>query len=687
MGRTTVRVLENDTLRRGAAVLLVTVVLLSMFLAFVQMSQTTLIQSLTQQNNEFVQQVDAVSGTLLEIIHNTAMQMFYSRSLTRLRTMDSLTDAERIAGLRDLGNWVSGSTILSSALIYNSRTDTMYTSGGGYTPHASKDYPDRSAYELMASRERHGSAGPVKRHTAAGDTYSFLFFERNVPDSGALLLNVRAHWFEHQLLGLPSGHRSAIVYSDGEIMLTGDEELSSQVEKVWPALMQRVQAGERHGFILEPGGKSGWMYYQLQSLGVYYLSAFETDELVPGLARVRRFTLFMLGAVSVVLAAGAFYTLMVLYRPLQAIREAFRKAGRGHESMVEQVDRLLESQREQHLSRQMEMLLSGEEAGLLSYPLSLILVDHADPSAVRTVVEAAAALPSLTAKALFGCAVLVSGSAEPDILDLCLALSSQLDCRCLYTEPRNSAVELQEGKVNLLDVWQMRFLYPGQQVLSEKLSAAFLDPVDFSTKDIAPLTAALRSGNLAEARSAWKELFNRIRHAKFHDFSFFVGFLLKNLNELQEELGLERGPDNIDFLHGMEDIAALHNLLDDSFQAITAKQGEKRKTYLCQLAERVNARIAAGYADGSLSAQAIADEMGLNAAYLGRLYRECTGMSIADAIKQARIEEAKKLLTQTSAPVKAIAEKVGFANQKYFFVVFKEMVGMTPKEFQEQARS
>jgi YesN/AraC family two-component response regulator len=42
---------------------------------------------------------------------------------------------------------------------------------------------------------------------------------------------------------------------------------------------------------------------------------------------------------------------------------------------------------------------------------------------------------------------------------------------------------------------------------------------------------------------------------------------------------------------------------------------------------------------------------------------------------------------ETSDSVKEIASRVGFSNNKYFFVVFKELVGLTPKEFQAQQRS
>jgi len=649
------------------------------------MSQSSLIESLTQMNNEFVEQVDTISGTLLEVIHNTAMQMFYTGSLTKLRTMDSLSNAERIAGLRDLGNWVSSSTFLSSAMIYNSQSDTLFTSGGGHVRQASETYADQATVQLMISRSKHGSKGALKRKTSEGEIYSFLFFEERVPDGGALLLNVRASWYEHQLLGITSEQSSIIVDDQGEILVAGHAALQEEIRKLWPTLQEKFEADRNHGFILQPGGKSGWMYYQLTNLGLYYLRAFNTDTILPRLAKVQSFTLFLLIMVTTMLIAGGIYTVFVLYLPIRAIKNALLKAGKSDGNMVTQVDRLLESEMEQHLTKQVENLLQGNELEVLAYPVSLIMVASSECDEVRSVVAISTSLPTLIAPISFGCAVLVSGATEKQTLQLCLDITDLLDCRCLYGEPKNSAQELAECHGHLLDLWQQRFLYVGQKVLSEKLVNTYHRSFDFQTQDMDPLFSALRAGQLYEARTLWKGIFDKIRYAKFNEFRFFVRYILKYLNTLQGELGLDPLPNAPDIFEDLEDVSQLHQLLDSIFVRIVSTQNDRRKSDLQQLAHKINQRIAAGYADDSLSAQSIADEMGMNAVYLGRLYRESAEMSISEAIKRMRIEKAKELLQVTSNPVKAIASEVGFANTKYFFVVFKELVGMTPKEFQSQA--
>ena len=678
------KLFEHAFLRKAAIVLLITAIFLSLLLVFFQMSQNSLIQSLTQMNNEFGEQIDTISGTLLEIIHNTAMQMFYSRSLAKLRTVDALTNAERIAGLRDLGNWVSSSTFLSSAMIYNSITDTIFASDGGHTKNAQEFYDDQATVELMVSQEKHGSSGPVKRQTAEGDTYSFLFFESNVPHGGSLLVNVRAQWYEHQLLGISTEHSGVVVDHQGTILVTADESLTEKTTQIWPDLLERFDENQSHGFILDPSGKSGCMYYQLTNLGVYYLTFFETETILPGLSKVRNSTVTLLIAVTAVLIAGALYTLFTLYLPFRAIRAALQRSGTTELGVVQQVDQLLESQLEQRLTRQMASLLQGVEMNIIGYPASLVLVATADCAKVREAVKNHTVLPSLTAINAFGCAILVSGIGEEQASTLCVSLASALNCRCLYGRPRDSADELAQSYANLSDLWQQRFLYAGQQVLSEKLTESYYFPLDFKTNDTEPLFSFLRGGQLEDARAEWKRIFDRIRYAKSHNFRFFVSYILKYLTTMQSELGLEPLINARDIFDNLEDVARLHQLLDSMCAQIVTAQDSRRKDNLQHLAAKINERITVGYADDNLSAQSIADEMGMNAVYVGRLYRESTGISIAETIKRTRVENAKRLLKESSDPVREIAGRVGFSNTKYFFVVFKDLVGMTPKEFQNR---
>lgn len=222
---------NHPILGRITVLLIAAAIMLSIFLAAFYLFQDAMIESLTQMNSDFVEQVDTISGTLLDVIDNTAMQMFYSRSVKTLRTSTPLSNAQRTSGMRDLGNLVSSSDFLSSAMVYNANMDYIFTSEGYHAPPGSQVLRDTSGVALLQSSAVRGSGAPIKRSVTGGDCYSFLFSEPGVPNSGSLLLNVRSSWYETQLLGISSGDSCVILDESGTLLVAGSESLAQQAEE------------------------------------------------------------------------------------------------------------------------------------------------------------------------------------------------------------------------------------------------------------------------------------------------------------------------------------------------------------------------------------------------------------------------------------------------------------------------
>ncbi|OXU14153.1 helix-turn-helix domain-containing protein [Sedimentisphaera salicampi] len=77
----------------------------------------------------------------------------------------------------------------------------------------------------------------------------------------------------------------------------------------------------------------------------------------------------------------------------------------------------------------------------------------------------------------------------------------------------------------------------------------------------------------------------------------------------------------------------------------------------------------------------------LSPSRLAHIFKEETGMTIVDYITQARIEQAKNLLLSTNMNCTEICFDVGYNNQSYFTRTFKELVGLTPRQFRSVNRS
>ncbi len=70
-----------------------------------------------------------------------------------------------------------------------------------------------------------------------------------------------------------------------------------------------------------------------------------------------------------------------------------------------------------------------------------------------------------------------------------------------------------------------------------------------------------------------------------------------------------------------------------------------------------------------------------------RRFRRATGYTPIQYVQQLRIEEAKRLLEQTTAPVDEVGWKVGYEEPAFFRRLFKRTTKLTPREYRQRFRS
>lgn len=84
----------------------------------------------------------------------------------------------------------------------------------------------------------------------------------------------------------------------------------------------------------------------------------------------------------------------------------------------------------------------------------------------------------------------------------------------------------------------------------------------------------------------------------------------------------------------------------------------------------------------SWSLELIAGEVNLNKIYLGRIFRDYTGMTIMNYLKSVRLMKAKELLLR-GMNVNEVALKVGIDDPSYFGRIFKQETGISPVQYKQ----
>lgn len=73
---------------------------------------------------------------------------------------------------------------------------------------------------------------------------------------------------------------------------------------------------------------------------------------------------------------------------------------------------------------------------------------------------------------------------------------------------------------------------------------------------------------------------------------------------------------------------------------------------------------------------------GMSRRGLLKAFEKHAGANLGAMLRQARIEHAKRLLTEHDLPLKAIAVHCGYRSMNSFCVSFSRFVGLPPKQFQ-----
>ena len=81
-----------------------------------------------------------------------------------------------------------------------------------------------------------------------------------------------------------------------------------------------------------------------------------------------------------------------------------------------------------------------------------------------------------------------------------------------------------------------------------------------------------------------------------------------------------------------------------------------------------------------LSLDDVARSIGVNSTYLSRVFKKDVSVGFVEYLNRKRVQRAKELICQ-DVRLKDVVVQTGFSNYNYFFKVFKEFTGCTPKDF------
>jgi two-component system, response regulator YesN len=123
----------------------------------------------------------------------------------------------------------------------------------------------------------------------------------------------------------------------------------------------------------------------------------------------------------------------------------------------------------------------------------------------------------------------------------------------------------------------------------------------------------------------------------------------------------------------------LLDCLDSLADLYSTCEKETCRGYSTPVRKIIN-NITASYSS-DISLEQIAEKMNITPDYLSHLFTKEVGVSFSTYIKEFRITIAKKMMLESDCRICEIGEKTGYRDPKYFSKVFKEVTGLSPREY------
>jgi two-component system response regulator YesN len=237
------------------------------------------------------------------------------------------------------------------------------------------------------------------------------------------------------------------------------------------------------------------------------------------------------------------------------------------------------------------------------------------------------------------------------------------------------------------------FFGHGCLIYAEQIEALKTKPYIYPISKEKQLIEELMLGRIAEVQRLFQEIVEETAGYSYMSYHLAISHLafavnsavstIQKNNDVSLDLNINA---LLSCLNDAEVADDIYRPFFEVFQYVSTSLEDKKNTRHDEVVNRIIAIIREKYMVQELSLDGIAEEMGLSATYIGRLFKKHTLNTILNYIIEVRMEKARELLTTTGLAVGDIAESTGFSNSPYFYKAFKKINGVTPVDFRKNGR-
>jgi len=724
-------------------VMIVTILILStgLYMNFEKIVQSEIFAS----EKSSLSQVSYSVDTVVEYLKYLSLQIYVDKQLTSLiyYSNPDIEDIDKgLTKLAGIGNVMS---FIQSIHIYNSLTGQFYSSGQAVKDKISdkNNYIDQDTLNIINTYKKSKLNVPIPRNIpltyinsklirSPGYTYIFTETSKEISKiENAIIINLSKSWLEDKISQLGKDEKNnTLIMDDSGIVVVGSKRypmLTDISNEQFANSLLHLDKSSGYFISKVESEKSLVIYYKLDSLNWILVRVIPYSSIAEKINLVKLKTIILCLFILIGGLVASLFMSKSLYNPINKLvmkLSSFEREKNDSEkqNLLKNIVLGGKTLKVSELKTQFDSLkvdlIPSKKCVLI-----LVMIDQflefcnkyslADRNLLKF------AITNIASEKLSEDYVCAAIDTESDCITIILNAkdTQEIQLNDTFKELLKNIQELIRQYINLSvsmvvsssekDIFHIRELY--EQVKSAAYYRYYyghnclvfyrdindqknIDFLNLVNKEKV-LVEELLAGKVDHAKLVFNEILKGTEAFSLPMLIMLLTHIAFSMNIALETMKKNSGL-NLDYnlngliadLNRIETIEEIDCLFTRLFDAISEEIKEKKNAKHDDLINRVIDYINKNYILKELSLEHIADIFEMSPAYLGRLFKKVTSLSIVDHISDVRMEKAKEMIISTNLNMNEIADRTGFTSLQYFYRVFKKTFGATPVELKQKIR-
>ncbi|QHE53659.1 response regulator [Pontibacillus sp. HMF3514] len=267
---------------------------------------------------------------------------------------------------------------------------------------------------------------------------------------------------------------------------------------------------------------------------------------------------------------------------------------------------------------------------------------------------------------------------------------------CVAISHKNESIDtLKEAYKQANEALAYKFMFPNQLIFTYEQVEQKQDAFSIDKQLIQKIYNQLGTDRHNEIRASLLSLFN-IDEIKDYNICYMEE-LSQSINTiLFDQVFNQIGIEAIEIFKLYDEVGDMYNFdsIHDYFytvEKLTLRLHDYLKEMKSVYSGESHMEQAIHYirenAHKDLNMAVVSNHISLNYSYFSHSFKDYTGENFVDYLKKIRIEKAKELLSNMDNKIFEVSESVGFRNPKQFSRVFRDIEGISPKEYREKIKT